>query len=112
MENGVVEITLKDAEGKLLNRRLFYLCPPKKLLLPKVKISIKVEQVNEGYQLTLQSDKLAKNVVIRTETEGFFSDNYFDLLPGEHKTVLFKTDRIVEQAAAAFKVRSLVDTYD
>jgi beta-mannosidase len=111
MENVVVEITLKNLEGKLLNRRLFYLCPPKKLSLPKAKITLKVEQVNEGYQLILQSDKLAKNVFIGTEAEGFFSDNYFDLLPGERKTVLFKTDRILGEPQSAFRLKSLVDTY-
>lgn len=112
LENSVVEITLKNSEGKLLNRRLFYLCPPKKLSLPKAKISLKVEQVNDGYQLILQSDKLAKNVLIGTEAEGFFSDNYFDLLPGERKTVLFKTQGILDEPQSAFRVKSLVDTYD
>ena len=112
MENVVVEITLKNAEGKLLNRRLFYLCPSKKLILPKAKISLKVEQVNDGYQLTLNSGKLAKNDLIGTETDGFFSENYFDLLPGENKTILFKTQSILDDPQGAFRVKSLVDTYD
>jgi beta-mannosidase len=111
-ETSVIEITLKNAEGKLLNRRLFYLCSAKKLLLPKAKVSLKVEQVNEGYLLTLHTDKLAKNVQLGTEADGFFGDNYFDLLPGETKKVLFKTEGIIDDPQNAFKVKSLVNTYD
>jgi beta-mannosidase len=111
-EQSVVEITLKNAEGQMIHRRLFYLCAPKKLLLPKVKISIKTEQVNDGYLITLHSDKLARNVLIGTEAEGFFADNCFDLLPGETKKVLFKTERIIDEPQNAFRVKSLVNTYD
>lgn len=112
IETSVVEITLSGADDKLLNRRLFYFCPPRKLILPKAKISYQVQQVNEGYQITLQTDNLAKNVLLGTEAEGFFSDNYFDLLPGERKTVLFKTDRVLDEPQKAFAVRSLVDTFE
>ena len=111
-ENAVIEITLKSAEGNLLSRRLFYLEPPRKLSLPRVRVSMKVQQVNEGYSISLESDKLAKNVFIGTEADGFFDDNYFDLLPGERKTILFKTTRVLDDPQAAFTVKSLVDTYD
>ncbi len=112
IETSVVEITLSGADDKLLNRRLFYFCPPRKLILPKAKITYQIQQVNEGYQITLQTDNLAKNVLLGTEAEGFFSDNYFDLLPGERKTVLFKTDRVLDEPQKAFTVRSLVDTFE
>lgn len=112
VEDVVVEITLKDTSGNLLNRRLFYLCPPRKLNLPKTKVNVKVEQVNEGYQLVLHTSNLAKSVMLSADADGFFSDNYFDMLPGERKTVLFKTNRILDDPQAAFRVRSLVDTYD
>ncbi|MBK7935898.1 MAG: glycoside hydrolase family 2 protein [Lewinellaceae bacterium] len=111
-ENTVVEIILKSAEGNLLNRRLFYLTPPRKLTLPRTRVSLKVEQANEGYLIRLESEKLAKNVLIGTEAEGFFEDNYFDMLPGERKTVLFKTNRIIDDPQSAFTVKSMVDTFD
>ncbi|MBP6810682.1 MAG: glycoside hydrolase family 2 protein, partial [Saprospiraceae bacterium] len=63
-ENAVIEILLKSAEGKTLYRRLFYLVPPKKLSLPRVSINMKVEPINDGYQLTLSSERIAKNVYI------------------------------------------------
>ncbi len=111
-EDVVVEIILKTAEGKLLHRRLFYLVPPRKLMLPRAKVATQVTQVNDGYEITLQCDRVAKNVLISTDSDGFFQDNYFDLLPGERKTVLFKTDRLLDTPQSAFRVRSLVDTYE
>ncbi len=111
-EDAVVEITLKNATGQQVYRRLYYAVPPKKLDLPRVKITTKIEQVNDGYQITLSGDRLAKNVFLQTAAEGNFTDNYFDLLPGERKTVLFKTKGIIENPQSAFKVKSLVETYD
>jgi beta-mannosidase len=110
-ENCVVECTLKSADGQILSRRLFYLVPPKKLNLSNAKVNVKVEQVNDGYQLTVQSERLAKNVFLSTSNKGGFSDNYFDLLPGEQKKVLFKTDQILDNPQHAFKIRHLADTY-
>ena len=41
----------------------------------------------------IRTDKLAKNVCMTSPfIRGEFSDNYFDLLPGEKRTILYKTD--------------------
>ncbi|MBL7828038.1 MAG: glycoside hydrolase family 2 protein [Saprospiraceae bacterium] len=111
-ENSVVDIMLTNDKGKTVYRRLFYPVSPKKMALSKTDVNLKVEQVNDGYQITLSADRLAKNVMISTEVDGFFSDNYFDLLPGERKTVLFKTERILDEPQAAFKTKSLVDAWE
>ncbi|MCC6462104.1 MAG: glycoside hydrolase family 2 protein [Saprospiraceae bacterium] len=111
-EDAVVEIVLKNADGKNLHRRLFYLTPIRKLALPRTTVNLQVTQVNDGYQITLQSPKLAKNVCLSTATEGRFSDNYFDLLPDERKTILFKTDRILDTPQSAFQVKHIQQTYD
>ncbi len=109
-ENAAAEITLKDESGKLIYTRIFYALPPRKLSLPKAPVKISVKQVNEGYELTLGSDRLAKNVYIQTNEIGFFSHNYFDLLPGQNRTVLFKTKQILNDVNAAFKAKSLEET--
>ena len=110
-EDAVIEITLKNPAGELLSRRLFYCVPPKKLDLARTSITLKTQAVNDGYQITLQCDRLAKNVMIQTSVDGAFSDNYFDLLPGERKVVLFKTKNVLDDPQGAFKAKSLVDTY-
>lgn len=110
-ENAVVEIRLTDAADAELSRRLYYFEPPRKLSLPNAKISMRVRQVNEGYALTLESPRLVKNVLLSANADGAFSDNYFDLLPGERRTVLFKTESILDEPNNAFRAKSLVDTY-
>ena len=47
-----------------------------------------VEAVSGGYLILLETDKLAKNIFIGTEAEGFFDNNYFDLLPGTRKALV------------------------
>ena len=101
---------LKDSSSNIIYRRLYYPAPPKKMTLPKPGIEQKVEQVNEGYAITLSADRLAKNVCIRPEVNGSFGDNYFDLLAGETKTVIFRTDRILADPKSAFKNKSLAYT--
>lgn len=111
-EDAVVEIILKDTAGNTAHRRLFYLVAPRKLSLPRTTVSMQVEQVNEGYQITLQSTHLAKNVYISTDATGSLSDNYFDMLPGERKTVLFKTGSILDSPKTAFRIKHLQQTYN
>lgn len=111
-EDALIEIKLEDKEGHLLHRRLFYLVPPRKLSLPRTSINMQVEQVNDGYQITLQTTNLAKNVYLWVEAEGAFSDNYFDLLPGERKTVLFRTEGILDDPKSAFHLKHLQQTYN
>ena len=106
-ESSVVEILLMDAKGKVLYRRLFYPVAPKQMRLSRANVKTVVEQVKEGYMITLETNTLAKNVLIQTEADGFFIDNYFDLMPGEKKQVLFKTERILDTPSAAFSVKSL-----
>jgi beta-mannosidase len=55
---------------------------------------------------------LAKNVYLSTEAAGTLSDNYFDLLPGERKTVLFKTGSILDSPKTAFRIKHLQQTYN
>ncbi|MCB0599453.1 MAG: hypothetical protein KDD28_35620, partial [Phaeodactylibacter sp.] len=65
-------------------------------------------------ELRLKAEKLAKNVFLQfEESEGFFSDNYFDLQPGEEKTLTFQEDKTGELplTVEALRMISLVDTY-
>jgi beta-mannosidase len=109
--SAVTEIVLLSASGDLLYRRLFYANPVRELSLPKPIVKHVVNAVNNGYEVTVWTDKLAKNVYLQTEVDGFFQDNYFDLLPGEQKKVLFKTQQILAMPDKFVVVKSLVDTY-
>ena len=106
-ESSVVEIQLLNAAGKMIHRRLFYAVPPKNLRLATPVIPVAVEAVNDGYRITLSSNTLAKNVFIQTQANGFFSDNYFDLLPGEKKQVMFYSEQILDSPQEAFSIKTL-----
>jgi beta-mannosidase len=107
-DNAVVEIVLTNAVGAVVSRRLWYAVPPRKLnLAQRPGVELRVRQVDDGYELALTTDELCKNVLIYTDIPGFFSHNYFDLLPGERRTVLFKTERILDDPQGAFRVKHL-----
>ncbi|MCD4730079.1 MAG: hypothetical protein K8R74_05740 [Bacteroidales bacterium] len=95
---------------KILASNIYYFLLVKDLQLPEPGIQKEIIKIEKGYQIILKTDKLAKNVFLSVDGEGFFSDNYFDLLPGEEKRITY----IPEQATGSFekelKVISLVDT--
>ncbi|PWD98938.1 beta-mannosidase [Marinilabilia rubra] len=88
----VVEMELKS-KGDKVATNLFYFHRPKDLVLPPSKVSITAEKTEKGYGLTISADKLAKNVYLTTpDGKGFFTDNFFDVLPGKAKLILLETD--------------------
>ena len=70
---------------------IFYPEKIKDMALPQVKPNIKITPLNDGSaEIEIKSDKLIKNIYLDfKEQEGFFSDNYFDVLPGETIKVKF-----------------------
>ena len=96
-----------------LSKNKLYFKPPKDLDLPVVNVDLKIKETSEGYQIKLFSDALAKNVyLISDKLDGFFSDNYFDLLPGQEVTIKFNTSDRMHKKENLFKVRTIKDTYE
>jgi beta-mannosidase len=78
---------------KELTTNVLYFDRVKNINLPFSKISFKEKHVAGGIEVSLSSATLAKNVYLDYDNlKGRFSDNYFDLLPGETKTVFFRTE--------------------
>ena len=63
----------------------YILVYPKDLKLLPTKVETKVE----GYNIEVTSDRYARSVFLSLDgdPDHHFSDNYFDLLPGEEHTV-------------------------
>lgn len=89
--NDVLLLTSVFENNTLLSENVLLLAPPKDLNLPKPALRKQIRQEVGGYSVTLQSDVFVKNVFLQLEGESFFSDNYFDLLPGEQLTVFCRT---------------------
>ena len=69
----------------------FYFTKPKELDLPKSEIKKEISKTKNGFSITLKSQVLQKDVFLFTTEEGHFSDNFFDVLPNETKTIFFET---------------------
>ncbi|MCB9282833.1 MAG: glycoside hydrolase family 2 protein [Lewinellaceae bacterium] len=109
----VLRLHLSD-EGKELASALVYFLPPKDLDLPEAPdVQVKSKRLGDSVQLVLSTGKLAKNVYLQWDgVEGFFSENYFDLLPGTEKTLTFTPkDKGLQPDADQLRIQSLVDTY-
>lgn len=78
------------AGGEVLNDNILYFRPVKDLVLPTPAIVQHGEFRDGKAILTLASPVLVKNLYLSLEdTDGAFSDNYFDILPGQAVTVTF-----------------------
>lgn len=62
--------------------------------------------------ITVKSDVLMKDVFLSFEGESVnFSDNFFDLLPNETKTIFLPANTVIKNLDKKIKIKSLVDTY-
>ena len=76
---------------------------------------VKTKIIKDGGNFTIQltSAKLAKNVYLCVdEDEGFFTDNYFDLLPKETKIIEYKGEITLDNLQKNLKIISLADIYN
>ena len=106
-KNQLLVIELVE-NAKVITKNVFYFRPVKELNLPKPSVKYEIQKVEDGYQITLQSDKLAKNLFMTIgDEEGFFSDNYFDLLPGEKIQIHLKTSVSDKKLKELFKIQTL-----
>lgn len=68
--------------GKTVSYNSYFFDAMKNLALPRPAIELEVTPLEIGFRISLVSDKLARNVYLSLgSAEGWFSDNYFDLIP-------------------------------
>jgi hypothetical protein len=80
--------TLSNPSGKVLARANAFADIERRLVFPEAKLDMRVQ----NGALVITTDKFARAVHLEGDAGGnpfgwFFEDNYFDLLPGETKTV-------------------------
>lgn len=107
----VLNVRLVSGETEISENNLYFV-PPALLALQPVKVKYEIEKVKGGYNITLNSKVLAKNLYLSTDNaNGFFSDNYFDLLPGQTVQVKYTGDELLTLLESTFKTMSLFDSY-
>ena len=105
----LLEVILLE-NGKEVSSNHYYFTPIKEIDLPKAEITLEASKTENGYMLELTTDVLAKNVYLTMDGEGFFEDNYFDLLPGESKLIHLKTE-LKAGITREIRVKTIRDTY-
>ena len=108
----LVLITELVKDGEVLSRNSFYFKPFKELKIEKPTVEYVIKKTDSGFDFELKTDKLAKNVYLQIGDEkGFFSDNYFDLLPNEKVKINLKTDISEEKLKEVLTLRTLDDAF-
>ena len=100
------------SEGQVVSRKTYLFDVEKNLDMPKTKLDITKEIADGKIVVTLKADKFARIVCVSSDVSFKpFSDNYFDLLPGECKTVTIPLDEKEDsdKQLAAVKAVSLSD---
>jgi len=103
---------LVDAKAKVLAGDVYFFNKTKDLNLPQPSLRISLKEVKGTYELTLKSEKLAKDVFVEIPVHGTqFTDNFFDLLPGETKKIQISTPRGEKIDVKTIKINHIRATY-
>lgn len=104
-------------DNKDMERNIFYFAPAKEMNLevPQLDIVTSKAPKDKGVvYIRLKTDKLARNVYLSLDNAvaaDHFEDNYFDLLPGETRTIRLQTGQLPELIHQALRVTTLVSSY-
>jgi len=90
---------------------IYMLTPLKNVDLPVAKIKTEITEFPGGYSIRLSSEHFARGVYLSIDDEEilFFSDNYFDLLPGTSKVVVVRSARSRDDFEKKLSVISMCD---
>jgi beta-mannosidase len=101
-----------QASDGAAGRSHFSPLPYKAHRLEAPDVGLKAERDGEAIRLSLTAEKLAFHVVVDTAVAGHFSDNAFDILPGDTVAITFTPDDPATAVdVAAFVVRDLHSSY-
>lgn len=112
MKSVVLLAELKSG-GKIVSTNNYYFKPFKEMTFEKPNIKTEISKSANGFTVKLSTDKLAKAVYLSGFKDGFFADNYFDLMPNKTLEIAYRNDAkmSVEDFRQTLKVRSLADAF-
>ncbi|MCD6596843.1 MAG: glycoside hydrolase family 2 protein [Bacteroidales bacterium] len=105
-------VKLSIENGDIITDNTMYFTALKELNLPQPELKSVIQRIKSGYKISLSSNKLVKNIYLTTPgIDGFFSDNYFDILPGQTVELSFETKDQTSNFEKVLNLVSLVDSY-
>lgn len=99
--------------GKTVSQNEYFFKPFKELSVSRPNLKTEISPISNGFKITLSTDTLAKSVYLSGFTEGFFSDNYFNLIPNKNVEIEFRTEQkmTADEFRQKLKIRSLIDAF-
>ncbi|MDR3250165.1 MAG: glycoside hydrolase family 2 protein [Tannerella sp.] len=108
----VINAKFTEKGGNSSASNNYFLTRYKEIDFPKATITKTIVAADNGFDVTLASDVFARGVFLSVEgTDNFFSDNYFDLLPGEPKTIRVSTNLSKAEFGKQLETVSISDAY-
>ncbi|MEM8508436.1 MAG: glycoside hydrolase family 2 protein [Bacteroidota bacterium] len=98
-------------QDSLVAEKIRYLSPFKELKLPNPELHYEIREKETTFEVTFTTQRLAKDIYLASSGSGNFSDNYFDLLPGQSKTVTIEKDSTLSNFEEDLRVITLKDSY-
>lgn len=109
-ENVIFYITFETAGKTYYN--IAYPLRQKNMAYTKPNLSVTCTPAADGFDVTLTTELFARAVYLKTcGISDFFSDNYFDLLPGQSRTIHVRSTKTLAQFQQELEVTSLGDDY-
>ena len=96
-------LLLRFSAPGLERQALIYFERPRRLKLENPGLTLKAEADGELVFIRLKAQKLARCVELSASQAGQFSDNGFDLLPGEAREIVFSPADASQRARFSFK---------
>jgi beta-mannosidase len=97
-----------EVEGKPVSRYILYFRTARDLKLPQAKVTAHITKAEQGLELTLHADTLARDVWVSFGNQDVtLADNAFTLLPGETRTIALKSAADAAALESALHIQTL-----
>lgn len=108
LNEACVVATLTDMRGTVLTDNIFYGTLSNRINYPQTVVERRLEPADGGFRLTLSSEGFTRAVALEVEdSQTSFSENYFDLLPGEPFEVHISTTLSKADLEKQLQIKSL-----
>ena len=102
--------TFNDRNKEYSN--IAYATKHKYMAYPKPSYNLEIVRAGDGYDVKIGSDVFARGVFLSIDgIDNFFSDNYFDVLPGGYKMVHVRTSLTEPEFRRQLKLISMGDVH-
>lgn len=105
----VIRAALQTKDGAEYGNN-YFLVQQKDVNFPQTVVRPVIRRAAQGYDISLTADRFARGVFLSVPgVDNFFSNNYFDILPGQTVTIYLATSLSLPQVEKELKVVSLAD---